>query len=85
MGDTDSECKFLFNQYNSLIIILLTDRPMNILSMDETQYYLSGMTAGGESDIGSVDGMMPEEVEAAYQVFIQYFSSRKFEYSCCKI
>ena len=54
---------------------------MNILSMDETQYYLSGMTAGGESDIGSVDGMMPEEVEAAYQVFIQYFSSRKFEYS----
>ena len=42
------------------------------------------MTAGGESDIGSVDGMMPEEVEAAYQVFIQYFSSRKFEYSCCK-
>ena len=43
------------------------------------------MTAGGESDIGSVDGMMPEEVEAAYQVFIQYLSSRKFEYSCCKI
>lgn len=38
------------------------------------------MTAGGESDIGSVDGMMPEEVEAAYQVFIQYFSSRKSEY-----
>ena len=29
------------------------------------------MTAGGESDIGSVDGMMPEDVEAAYQVFIQ--------------
>ena len=28
------------------------------------------MTAGGESDIGSVDGMMPEEVEAAYQVFM---------------
>ena len=28
------------------------------------------MTAGGESDIGSVDGMMPEDVEAAYQVFI---------------
>ena len=42
------------------------------------------MTAGGESDIGSVDGMMPEEVEAAYQVFIQYLSSRKFEYSCCE-
>ena len=39
------------------------------------------MTAGGESDIGSVDGMMPEEVEAAYQVFIQYFSSRKSEYN----
>ena len=38
------------------------------------------MTAGGESDIGSVDGMMPEEVEAAYQVFIQYFSSSKLEY-----
>ena len=38
------------------------------------------MTAGGESDIGSVDGMMPEEVEAAYQVFIQYFSSRKSQY-----
>ena len=30
-----------------------------------------GMTAGGESDIGSVDGMMPEEVEAAYQVFME--------------
>ena len=29
------------------------------------------MTAGGESDIGSVDGMMPEEVEAAYQVFME--------------
>ena len=29
------------------------------------------MTAGGESDIGSVDGMMPEDVEAAYQAFIQ--------------
>ena len=40
------------------------------------------MTAGGESDIGSVDGMMPEEVEAAYQVFIQYLSSRIFEYDC---
>ena len=38
------------------------------------------MTAGGESDIGSVDGMMPEEVEAAYQVFIQYFSSSKLKY-----
>ena len=30
-----------------------------------------GMTAGGESDIGSVDGMMPEEVEAAFQVIIE--------------
>ena len=29
------------------------------------------MTAGGESDIGSVDGMMPEDVEAAYQVCTQ--------------
>ena len=31
------------------------------------------MTAGGESDIGSVDGMMPEDVEAAYQVLFQPF------------
>ena len=29
------------------------------------------MTAGGESDIGSVDGMMPDDVEAAYQVIFQ--------------
>jgi len=28
------------------------------------------MTAGGESDIGSVDGMMPDDVEAAYQEFL---------------
>ena len=27
-----------------------------------------GTTAGGESDFGSVEGMMPEEVEAAFQV-----------------
>ena len=30
----------------------------------------AGMTAGGESDIGSVDGMMPDDVEAAYQVIL---------------
>ena len=33
------------------------------------------MTAGGESDIGSVDGMMPEDVEAAYQVLITIISN----------
>ena len=31
----------------------------------------AGMTAGGESDIGSVDGMMPDDVEAAYQVIFR--------------
>ena len=30
----------------------------------------AGVTGGGESDIGSIEGMMPEEVEAAFQVFI---------------
>ena len=30
----------------------------------------AGVTGGGESDIGSIEGMMPEEVEAAFQEFL---------------
>ena len=48
-------------KFNSLIGFIHQEYDNNFL----------GMTAGGESDIGSVDGMMPEEVEAAYQVFME--------------
>ena len=40
------------------------------------------MTAGGESDIGSVDGMMPEDVEAAYQVLIIISNVITYEAIC---
>ena len=57
-----------FNHFNYIIqiIFLIFQYVSNIL----VYLNFAGMTAGGESDIGSVDGMMPDDVEAAYQVIL---------------
>ena len=75
MGDTDSECKYL--NVPSMFFRYLCIRYILTQKVSSLSFYFIiithqitghvGMTAGGESDIGSECGM-PEEVEAAYQV-----------------
>ena len=72
MGDTDSECKYL--NVSSIFQIFMNKIYFNVSSISFDSIIITrqiighvGMTAGGESDIGSECGM-PEEVEAAYQV-----------------
>jgi len=48
----------------------LTEAELRFMSEQMGDTDSECMTAGGESDIGSVDGMMPEDVEAAYQQFL---------------
>lgn len=50
----------------------LTEAELRFMSeqMGETDSEAGGVTGGGESDIGSIEGMMPEEVEAAFQEFL---------------
>ena len=75
MGDTDSECKYLnvpsfFSIFmNRIYFHIQNVRSISFESIIITRPIIGhvGMTAGGESDIGSECGM-PEEVEAAYQV-----------------